>query len=149
MENAQQKIRLDKLFFQTFYLLNVKIEGNVFNLNVSGSTRNVYDIIVYKVEKTINCNCPDHKVRARQDNCVCKHCCFVIFKVCRGIVEETSDFFTNLKFNDAEFELINQRLMEKYLIFNQHQFMSNTDECINAELIEKFHTLQIIHLKLI
>ena len=141
--NYQQVSRYNKLQYERFYLLNIKNKEDDYIINVSGSTRNIYDIKVSKELKTITCNCPDMKSWATTSGCVCKHCCFVIFKVCRDTIATDSDFFSNLVFNDEDFSKLIDKLEEKFNIFNQHRFQEIADESIDLNLIERFHTLSI------
>lgn len=141
--NYHQLSRYNKLQYEIFYLLNIKNQEDKYIINVSGSTRNIYDIEVSKEEKKISCNCPDMKNRAVSSRCVCKHCCFVLFKVCRDTITTDSDFFTNLVFNDEDFGKLTDKLEEKYQIFNQHRFLEELDESVDLSLIEIFHTLSI------
>ena len=101
--NYQQVSRYNKLQYERFYLLNIKSDEDKYIINVSGSTMNIYDIEFSKGEKKISCNCPDMKSWAASSGCVCKHCCFVLFKVCRDTITVNSDFFSNLVFNDEDF----------------------------------------------
>jgi hypothetical protein len=141
--NNQQVFRYNKIQHERFYLLNIKNQEDKYIINVSGSTRNIYNIEVSKEEKKISCNCPDMKNRAPTLDCVCKHCCFVIFKVCRDTIATESDFFSNLVFNDEDFGKLTDKLEEKYQIFNQHRFLEEPDDSVDLSLIEIFHTLSI------
>ena len=134
--NAKQNTRFEKLNYESFYLLNMKKEPDKFVLDISGSTRNIYQIKVY--DNKITCNCPDQKSWAKHYKCVCKHCCFVIFKVCDNVISTESNFWNTLKFNETEFELINDILLSKFVMFNTHE-----DETIDKDLIKKFELLKI------
>jgi hypothetical protein len=144
--NDNQKKRLNSLSHQRFYLLNIEKKPDSFILSISGSSRNIYKVTVNEVEKTIHCDCPDQRSWAKTYNCACKHCCFVMFKVCKDTITETSDFFTNLKFNDEDFEKLGTKLMEKFMFFNSHQFLQQTDgvdETIDLQLLDKFQQIHI------
>ena len=80
---------------------------------------------------------------AASSRCVCKHCCFVLFKVCRDTIAVNSNFFSNLVFSDEDFSKLTDKLEEKYQIFNQHRYLEEPDESVDLSLIERFHTLSI------
>jgi len=144
--NYDQKKRFNSISYQRFYLLNIEKQPDLFILSIAGSSRNIYKVTVNEVEKTIHCDCPDHRSWAKKYNCACKHCCFVMFKVCKDTITETSDFFTNLKFNDEDYEKLGTKLMEKFMFFNSHQFLHQTvevDETIDLQLLDKFQQIQI------
>ena len=141
--NPKQLTRFQKINNERFYLLNIINETDKFKLDVSGSYRNVYNLEVSKKEKTICCDCLDMKKWAKKSNCVCKHCCFVIFKVCSNSIEPDSDFFTNLVFNDIDFEKISEKLEEKSQYFNNYRYLEIADETVDAQLIDKYHKMKI------
>lgn len=140
--NTKQLNRYRTINYQRFYLLNIIDKTKNYTLNISGSSGNVYNIEVSKENKTICCNCPDMKTWAKTYNCICKHCCFVIFKVCDKSISLDSDFFENLIFNDTDFNSIATKLEEKSILFNEHKYFETSD-IIKPELIEKFHSLTI------
>ena len=74
-----QSTRLSRMYSERHYLLHFKFENEMSVLSVSGSTGNIYTIVIDKNE--ISCNCPDFRGYAREDGVYCKHCCFVIYRV--------------------------------------------------------------------
>ncbi len=82
----EQFKRLDRMRLERHYLLNLNVdstdEQTVATLSVSGSTGNIYTIIVNS--EGIECNCPDFDGFADLKGVYCKHCCFVIYRVLKS-----------------------------------------------------------------
>ena len=135
--NHKQISRIDKLKYERFFLLNISLsEEDTITLDVSGSSRNIYQIKLKN--NRIECDCPDQKSWARTYNCICKHSCFIIKKVCRDIITDESEFWTNLKFNDDEYQVITEILKEKSKTFEQID-----DDTVDKELVERFKKINI------
>jgi len=137
--NIQQQNRYQKIFTEPLYLIDLKKEEDKSVFLISGSTKNVYEII-YK-NKKFQCNCPDAKSWSKKHHVVCKHICFVLFRVSKMFVklgdkiyfgfdmEKSTLFFDIHKLNDIEQEfmdnfiskrqigndVMNEGLKEKYL----------------------------------
>tara|TARA_R100001163_G_C5053270_1_gene189859 strand:- start:368 stop:1126 length:759 start_codon:yes stop_codon:yes gene_type:complete len=90
--NYQQTSRINRVYSQTFYLIDKsKVNDNdndndsKFNFVVSGSTANLYtvtlDLKEPNLKKLLWCNCPDMRSHAQASGVKCKHCCFVLLKV--------------------------------------------------------------------
>jgi len=83
----QQMIRLNKGLQQSIYLLDKfytkdTISGrNHMTFCVSGTTQNIYTVMIK--DNNITCDCPDMKNTGEQYKTICKHCCFILFKVFR------------------------------------------------------------------
>jgi hypothetical protein len=127
----QQLIRIDKIYNESLYLLNIEIYDNKYEFKICGSTKNIYKINIYKYSKTIFCNCPDGKSYAKKNGVICKHCCFVIMKVLK--VPNIEEFFNILLFNDVQMEYINAKI-------NSLEYVEN--DFINLEYIDKFKNLK-------
>ena len=79
----KQHERFQKIFYESFFLLNIVNKTHDVIFKVSGSTSNVYSV---RINKTFECNnifcdCPDSKKWANIHGVICKHCVFIIFKV--------------------------------------------------------------------
>jgi hypothetical protein len=139
IKRTQQIIRLEKLNSEDFYLLSKEKHDNKLVFNICGSTKNIYSVKLYFISKMIYCNCPDSKSWAKKFGVLCKHVCFVLFKV--------------LKFNTDKDDYL------RMLIFNEHQIneiknnfdkldITNYDkDYINKEYTEKFNKLSKIDTK--
>lgn len=126
--NFLQLRRYKKALNETYYVLDITESESSFNIVITGSTYNVYNIDVSKNTYKINCNCPDaHK--CEKDNMFCKHICFVYVK----LIKQTKEYLffykklfqtdiTKLKLlsqNYIENPLVSEILREKYL-FQTH-----------------------------
>ena len=80
-KNGQQLLRLDKIYNEDFFLLDKYQDDNKLIFKICGSTKNIYEVKLYLISKRIYCNCPDSKSWARKYGVICKHSCFVLFKV--------------------------------------------------------------------
>lgn len=127
--------RFNKIFSEKFYLLDINNNDNHYLINVSGSTYNVYNLKLYKTSKKIFCNCPDSKKWANIQTCVCKHVCFVLYKIFNLNEDEVEEYnFSDL--NDEQYT----RCIEK---INSINFETNIEnDIINDELIARFNELK-------
>ena len=122
MNNSQYK-RYAKLSIEPFYLLNKKYEDNKYIFDMSGSQQDIYTVTIYdntsEYQGKITCNCPDMNSWAKKQHVVCKHCCFILFKVLKCFIINpdkiytndhtfinTTDFFNVLSLNDYELQII-------------------------------------------
>lgn len=137
--NFHQQKRLNKLDYESFYLLKVEQDNNSFILNISGSTRNIYKVSIFGNSRTIKCDCPDSRSWAKETNCYCKHICFVLFRIFKTL------FVDKVKICD-----------EKFLTLDQFTFIQNklntmvdggidnyqNSDIVDEELLEKFRNLE-------
>lgn len=113
----QQMNRYDRSMKQPLYLLDKFYESTKGTIDepekitydydylvfkICGSTKNIYTVELKN--HTITCDCPDYVSGCAKYQVICKHCCFVLFKVLRLL----DDIFQCLKRN------------EKIILMNQH-----------------------------
>ena len=76
MEYHQQMKRITRaLFYDTYFLLDVKSDLNALDFKLAGSSGNLYDINL--LQNKFDCSCPDMK----SGNFCCKHICYIVIKV--------------------------------------------------------------------
>ena len=97
----EQKDRIRKSIYQSFYLLESKIVSNNIELYISGSTLNVYEIKI--ADFSIKCNCPDY-YRTTSRGLFCKHICFVIITI--GKIFDEDVFIKQIFFLDYRIMLM-------------------------------------------
>lgn len=131
----QQLIRYDKIFSESFYLLNKTQYDNKLCFDISGSSSNIYKVNIYYGSKMIYCNCPDAKKWAKNHGVICKHCCFILFKVLKLNSETYKSYLDVLIFTPSEVETIKEAF--------QKINMNNQEEFINQEYIEKHRQLLV------
>ena len=136
MEYDQQIKRINRaLFYDIFFLLDIKKDLNELEFKLAGSSGNLYDI---RLTQTIfNCSCSDMK----SSSYCCKHICYIILKILnlehktilnKNIAEEQYNHITN---NIHEFECKIDKKSNIYKKFkNVHCFEKITetpnDSCI-------------------
>lgn len=76
------------------------MDENMITMHISGSTQNIYTVTINLQHANIFCNCPDHKTR--HNSLVCKHCCFVLYRVLRIFTSTAEHFFVKLTFTPDE-----------------------------------------------
>ncbi len=133
--NYQQQKRYNKIFTENLYLLDKKYDKDNMIFQMSGSTANIYKIIIYSNTKNIICNCPDMKSWAKSYNCICKHCCFIIFRVLQCFTTQQTNFFNILYFTDIEINCMKDK-------FNKLT-MTNNENYVDNILIKKFQNIDI------
>lgn len=82
--NHNQNKRYAKIYNDPLFLIppiDSSDDDRRFVFKIVGSTRNVYTVIIDRHKRNITCDCPDNHSWAKKLGCICKHCCFVLFKV--------------------------------------------------------------------
>ncbi len=130
--NSSQRNRYQKIFHEPIYLLDSEELRDKTSFQVSGSTANIYKVVINYANRNITCSCPDMLVHCRTAHNVCKHSCFVLCKVLR-LFNEESEFFKRLYFNDDEVSIINDAVNKISL--------TNSDY-VNDEFIEMFNDMK-------
>ena len=130
----QQLLRFEKLNSEDFFLLNKSHDESKLIFNICGSTKNVYETKIYLKSKMIYCNCPDSKSWARKYGVVCKHCCFVLFKVLRLKIDKM-DYFKKLYFEEKVLNEIKENY-EKLNLLNYEQ------DFLNKDISNKFNSIK-------
>ena len=78
--NYEQQKRYQKIFTEPIYLIDHRvIDNSQIEFILSGSTKNIYHLILK--EKKLECDCLDAKTWCRKHKVVCKHVCFILFRV--------------------------------------------------------------------
>lgn len=121
--STQQESRYQKIFTEPLYQIDFKQqeEKNIFF--ISGSTKNVYEVVLKN--RKFECSCPDAKTWSKKHHVVCKHICFVLFRVSKIFsklgenvyfgfdLEQSSSFFETHKLNDKEQEFMDNFLTNR------------------------------------
>lgn len=131
----QQKKRYDKIFYEELYLLDKNYDKNNLIFKISGSTKNLYTVTIYFTNNTIFCDCPDAKSWAKKSGSICKHSCFVLFKVLKSFKPDETEFFNHLQFNKNEMDIIKKNF--------DRLVITETNDFIDKELIEKYKNLTL------
>ncbi len=115
IRNLQQIARIQRSLTQPFYLLDYSFNGREAIFNISGTTTNVYKVILTNFK--IKCDCPD-MVRCESMRCICKHCWFILLKVLKvyhynaprtlfnRVSQIPTDYANTLIFNDIDRDYI-------------------------------------------
>ena len=138
-----QKNRFYRIFSDNFYLLDVLKYPENTKFFISGSSKNVYTVTIFENRK-ISCNCPDMKSWAKESDCICKHCCFVLFRVL-DLKDYYSNneikFFKNLEFDDDEYEFIEKKMLGLVSKFNLTN-LNKDNNIVNLDLIKKYNKIK-------
>lgn len=129
-KTGQQIIRLEKLNSDSFYLLDKFEEEDKLNFDICGSTKNIYKVRLYFRSKMIYCNCPDAKSWAKKYGVICKHSCFVLFKVLKLNINK-DEYLRTLVFDDGQIEYLKDS-------FKKISMINSNEDFINLEYSEKF-----------
>ena len=149
----QQLIRFEKLNSEDFFLLSKSNDEFKLIFKICGSTKNVYETKIYFKSRMIYCNCPDSKSWARKYQVICKHSCFVLFKVLRLKINKL-DFFNKLIFNEDEIleiknnydklnmnnyneDYLNKNYISKYQEIKDNKNKKKDNIVVNTELSEE------------
>lgn len=125
---SKQKDRIIKGGYQSFYLLKTTFIENGVELKISGSTLNIYTVVIKNFR--IKCDCPDYDF-CYKHNLYCKHICFVIYFI--GNINDVN-IFINKVLSIEQYDNIISRLKIN---------CSDDPNIINSFLSKKFE--DVIH----
>jgi hypothetical protein len=123
-----QKQRLRKIRQEQFYLLKFTQTSQINEFKVSGSTSNVYTIKLKNDTNKFSCDCPDFGVHCKKAGMLCKHICFIVFRV--GRIRD-ADILINLTMTPAHKEALFIRISDTW------------DKFVQSELVSKFNELEV------
>lgn len=138
MPDAQWR-RLERMRLERHFLLEAKtISPNLAKLSVSGSTGNVYEISIDSQTNCITCTCPDFSSGAECESVVCKHCCFVIYRVFKSCLRPS--FFED---NEARtFSSEDITIYQRKVAHLQRTLSSSNQPFVSPKLIQHFNNLK-------
>lgn len=95
------------MYHEPFFVIDVVMTGTasvgtIIKFLVSGSTQTNYVVSITSGGE-VTCSCKDAMIHCRRDRCVCKHACFVVFRVMRI---ETLGLLETLRLRPAEVRAI-------------------------------------------
>lgn len=132
--DLHQELRYARVFYEPLYLLNVEKSESKHVFKISGSTANVYNISFYPFSGKIFCNCPDAKSHAKKHHCLCKHICFVLFKVLKESVDKNNTNLFQTHYLNSE---------EKEKAINKINNLNIYDnDFVNKKYLEKYEKLK-------
>lgn len=79
--SAAQFARFEKVAYEPFFMLASAAGADALRFEVSGSTRARYLLTVARATGEVRCTCKDALINCRRLGCVCKHACFVAYRV--------------------------------------------------------------------
>lgn len=129
--------RLQRMYTERHFLLEIRtpsLQKTI--LCVSGSTGNVYEVCINSAEKTMQCSCPDFHTGAECEQVLCKHCCFILYKVFRMCFK--SDFFSN----NSERQFTSEEVTTFERKISQIQRSRKSFDFISDALTEKYNQLK-------
>jgi len=92
--------RIQRVFTEEFYLLGsghgARTGSYVFTVN--GSKMDKFYNVVVDAEGKMTCTCMDSRMTCPRKDCVCKHCCFVVYRVLNVM---NNDFLKTLRVEDG------------------------------------------------
>ena len=130
----QQLLRFEKINSEDFFLLDKTKDESKLTFKICGSTKNVYETKIYFKSKMIFCNCPDSKSWARKYGVICKHSCFVLFRVLRLKIDKMV-YFKKLIFDENQIEEMKNNF-DKLNLFNFEQDFLNKDYLSKYKLLK-------------
>jgi len=113
--SSYQQIRIDRIYNNNIFLLDITKNTFDYFIKICGTTKNVYTVKIshkgYNMGK-IYCDCPDGK-KFNKQYVFCKHSCFVILKILRTINLEynlIASICNLLIFTDEQLKIIANEL---------------------------------------
>lgn len=125
--SKHQKERINKAHYQSLYLLEKKLIENGFEIKLTGSTLNIYTVMITNLD--ITCNCPDI-YQCNKYNLYCKHICFVICMIGKIYSQE---IFINKNLKEEDKNIIISKLLNN--LFDDANILCDM-------LLEKYNLLK-------
>jgi len=108
--NNKQRAKYEKIFTEPIYILDVIVNDTSYVCKISGSTANIYETVIDKRSRSISCSCPDSKINSRSSHTICKHCCFVLFRVIKFNEGDFTGFFNTFRLSDRQMDYIDEKM---------------------------------------
>lgn len=83
--SARQFDRFKRMYCQPFFVLAGEIAADELSFTVSGSEHDAYRLVLGRSTGRIACSCPDACVNCARLGCICKHACFLLYRVLRAV----------------------------------------------------------------
>ena len=106
-----QNIRYIKSNKEKYVILDIIKEKDKTLVMILGKTNNIYTITIKN--NIINCNCPDGDGFCKDHDYICKHSCFLLFKILKMNVKEMNKYFNTYVFSNKEFKFIENKISIK------------------------------------
>lgn len=100
--------RVYRTIFHPLYLLDSNKNNHIYRFHVCGTYQDIYTVEISRLNGKVTCTCPDYIFYCTQQGIICKHLCFVLFKVLKILsysnrrlfneyyfAQDTIDFITN------------------------------------------------------
>ena len=126
--SKKQKERIYKAHYQSLYLLEKNLTENGAEIKLTGSTLNIYTIMINNLSMT--CDCPDI-YQCNKHNLYCKHICFVICMI--GKIY-SNEIFINKKIKEED---------KNSIIFKLFNNLFDDPNIICDMLLEKYNILKL------
>ena len=126
--SKKQKERIDKAHYQCLYLLDKTLIENGAEIKLTGSTLNIYTVMIKNL--TITCDCPDI-YQCNKYNLYCKHICFVICMIGKVYCDE---IFINKKLKEQD---------KNSIIFKLFNNLFDDPNIVCDMLLEKYNILKL------
>ena len=81
--SARQFDRFKRMYSQPFFVLAGEVRPAEMVFTVSGSERDAYILRLVRSTGRISCSCRDACVNGARLGCICKHACFLLYRVLR------------------------------------------------------------------
>lgn len=75
--------RFKRMFSQPFYVLSGSVDESQMRFAISGSERNEYILRIVRSTGSLSCDCRDATGNCHRLGVVCKHMCFLLYRVLR------------------------------------------------------------------
>ncbi len=81
--SPRQFDRFKRMYSQPFFVLACEVGPAEMSFTVSGSERDAYRLRLVRETGRITCSCRDACVNGARLGCICKHACFLLYRVLR------------------------------------------------------------------
>ena len=110
--------RFKKMYQDPFFVIHIDFRPLAFK--VSGSMRDEYTVAI-PLDGKPTCTCLDARIHCNKKSCVCKHVCFVLFRVLKmDLVSSTRNFFETRRLEEDEVREVYSSVMFGRLRHHDH-----------------------------
>ena len=130
--DINQILRIDRIFNDSIYLLDVNSVDNKYIFEISGTTNNIYRVQIHLNTGKIYCNCPDALGWCKKNNILCKHCCFIIIKVLK--LPDYKVFFETKILKENQIEFLKKNIKNLNL--------NSENTFVNTKLLDRYNEIK-------
>ena len=109
MANFSRRVeRMEDRHNHPMYLLDKYDNSQLYRFHMCGTHQDIYTIEINRLTGEVNCSCPDNIHYRNAQGTICKHLCFILFKVLKVLNYISHDRWNVYTFNQDTIDFVNK-----------------------------------------